>query len=221
MSRVQRADSFYSRWARIYEVISSRTPGIRAVRASAATILSPPAGGTVIEMGCATGPNFPYLRSEVGPAGTVVGIDVARGALRRSQLRIARSEWENVHSVRGDATRPPVRSADAVIGPFIVGMFDDPATTVHGWCDLVGEGGRVCLLDLAPSDRWYGPLPNLVLRTIVHASAPGRLRFRWDATRLLAERVTAAQSVLRERCHDRSGSEHWGGIIQITAGTVS
>lgn len=221
MSRERRADAFYSRWARVYELIALRTPGIRGIRREAVGRLDPPSGGIVTDMGCATGPNFGYLRDAVGPDGAVVGVDVARGALGRASASIDRSAWDNVHVVAGDATRPPIVRADAVFAGFVLGMFARPADAVSHWCDLLGAGGRIGLLDFVPNDRWYAVAPNLVLRGLILASAPGRVRFRRDAMKLLASRVEAGHDVLEARCTDRVVTTHWGGIVRIHTGTVA
>ncbi|MFW5920020.1 MAG: methyltransferase domain-containing protein, partial [Halanaeroarchaeum sp.] len=128
---------FYGRWVRLYDVIARSLPGVRRLRERAVAALELDPGDTVVEMGTGTGANLPFLRDAVGSTGTVVGVDVTRPVLDRSRSLIERREWDNVHLVRGDATRSPVRAADAVLATFVVGMFEDPADAVHGWCDLV------------------------------------------------------------------------------------
>ncbi|MFB6296832.1 MAG: class I SAM-dependent methyltransferase, partial [Halobacteriales archaeon] len=130
-------DRFYSRWAGAYDLLASRAPGIAAVRERSADALALDAGDTVVEMGCGTGVNLPYLRERVGSGGRVVGVDLAAGVLARADRRITRAGWANVSVLRGDARRPPVERADAVLATFVVGMFDDPAAAVERWCDLL------------------------------------------------------------------------------------
>ncbi|KTG26207.1 class I SAM-dependent methyltransferase, partial [Haloferax profundi] len=141
------AQSFYTRWATLYDTIARRTPGVGRLRHDAADALGVDAGDTVVEMGCGTGANLPYLADRVGPEGTVVGVDFAPGVLDVARDRMAASP--NVHLVRADATRPPLTDVDAVLATFVSGMFADPADVVSSWADLVGPGGRLCLVDLA------------------------------------------------------------------------
>lgn len=220
MSRLDRADAFYSRWARVYDLVARWTPGIRHIRQQAVDHLDPAVGETVLDMGCGTGPNFPPLRERVGPAGTIVGVDVAEGALTRAAGTIDRAAWENVHIVRGDATHPPVASADAVIAGFVLGMFENPASAVHDWCDLVDPGGHVALVHFAPSERRDAPLGNLLLRGIILGSTPGRRQLGGEAMALLKRRVAAGHDALASRSRDLERSTHWGGIVQLRVGTI-
>lgn len=220
MSRLDRADAFYSRWARVYDLVARWTPGIRHIRRQAVNRIDPAPGETVLDMGCGTGPNFPPLRDRVGAAGTIVGVDVAAGALARAAGSIDRAAWSNVHVLRGDATRPPVESADAVLAGFVLGMFEDPASVVHDWCDLVGPDGRVALVHFAPSERGDAPLGNFLLRGIIFASTPGRNQLGGDAMSLLKRRVAAGHDALASRSRELERSTHWGGIVQLRVGTI-
>ncbi|ERG89729.1 MAG: methylase involved in ubiquinone/menaquinone biosynthesis, partial [halophilic archaeon J07HX5] len=107
-------DSFYDRWTRLYDRVAT-APGVRSWRGWAARSLALEAGDTVLEPGCGTGANFPYLREAVGHAGTVVGVDLVGAMLDRAQTRAADAGWQNVHAVRADATRLPVGQVDAVL----------------------------------------------------------------------------------------------------------
>ena len=69
---VSTAQAFYGRWARLYDLIAT-FPGVGSWRARAVDSLGLSAGDRVVEMGCGTGANFPYLRERVGPEGQVVG----------------------------------------------------------------------------------------------------------------------------------------------------
>ncbi|ELY94894.1 type 11 methyltransferase [Natrialba chahannaoensis JCM 10990] len=114
------AQEFYGRWARLYDLIARQTPGIARLRRRAAAACRLERGDTVVEMGCGTGANLPYLREQVGPEGTVIGIDFTRPVLERARVMIADRGYENVHVVRGDATEPPFAAvADVGLGSSI------------------------------------------------------------------------------------------------------
>ncbi len=102
------AGEFYTRWASLYDRLATEAPLVSRLRAALAEALGPNTGDVVVEMGCGTGANLPYFRERVGPAGTVIGVDVSRGVIDRARTRIEQNGWENVHLVRADATRPPV-----------------------------------------------------------------------------------------------------------------
>jgi ubiquinone/menaquinone biosynthesis C-methylase UbiE len=212
------AQQFYGRWARVYDAVARRTPGVGSVRADLADALALQPGDTVVEMGCGTGANVPHLRERVGPEGRVVGVDFTRPALDRAR---AASPWDNVSFARGDATAPPVDGpVDAVVATFVVGMLPDPARAVGDWVDLLAPDGRVGLLDAASSRRWYATPANLAFRGFVRASAPSPTRWRRDEspTDVLDRRVADARDALRRRTRSVAESEHALGFLHLAVG---
>ena len=221
MTSGDRADTYYTRWSALYDQVARRTPGISTLREETVEQLDPPAGGIVVEMGCGPGPNFPFLRDASGHTGTVVGIDVARGAVQRADGRIRTNGWPNVHAIRGDASRSPLVAADAILATFVVGMFDDPARLVDDWCDVVGPGGRIGLLHFSRTGRWHAGLSNRALDLLVTISSPGTVRYRTGRSRRLDRRIRAGTDQLAERCEEVRTKRLWGGVIRLDTGTVS
>ena len=221
---VAATQSFYTRWALVYDAVARHTPGIGGLREAAVDALGLAPGDTVVEMGCGTGANLPYLRERVGPGGRVVGVDFTPGVVRVARDRVAAEEWENVGVVRGDATRPPVdpAEADAVFASFVSGMLADPAGAVRDWASLAGPGGRIGLLDLAQSTRAWGAPLNLLFRGLVVASAPPGSRFGGGESpvRSLDRRVAAAHRELRSSCADLTRDTRALGFARVSAGTV-
>ena len=217
----KQTDSFYTRWAGVYEHIERWTPGISSLRRQTVGAMGVETGSTIVDMGCGPGPNFPFLRSAVGPTGAIVGIDLAAGALPRAQRVVRDNGWENVHPVRGDARHPPLDEADAVLATFVVGMFDDPATVIDEWCDFVGPGGAIGLLHFAQADGRYRFITNPALEALVALSTPGSRRLSRRSASLLDERIRIAHSQLQHRCTDVICATHWGGVIHRSSGTVA
>jgi phosphatidylethanolamine/phosphatidyl-N-methylethanolamine N-methyltransferase len=215
------AQEFYGRWAGLYDVIARRTPGIPSLRGRAAAACRLERGATVVEMGCGSGANLPYLREQVGPEGTVMGIDFTGPILERA--REATAEYDNVHVVRGDATQPPIDGgADAVLATFVVGMLEDPAGAVDDWCDLVGPGGHVLLANAARSEEWYAPPVNAVFRAIVVLSTPPTTKLRYEnAPHLrLNAKIDAAHAALRARSIAIAEESHVFGVVRLTGGRL-
>ena len=219
------AREFYGRWASLYDVVARRTPGIPRLRRRAAAACRLEPGDTVVEMGCGTGANLPYLRERVGPGGTVVGVDFTGPVLERAHELTA--EYDNVHVVRGDATQPPLGSleagtVDALLATFVVGMLEDPAGAVDDWCDLVGPGGHVVLANAARSDEWYAPPVNAVFRAIVVLSTPPttKLRYEDDPHLRLDEKIDAAHDRLRERSTAVADGTAVFGVVRLTGGRL-
>ncbi len=177
-------ERFYNRWVRLYDAVAT-APGVGVWRERAVGTLSLSAGETVLDVGCGTGANFPYLRAQVGPAGTVVGIDLADRMVRRARTRARRSGWENVHVLRGDAGHLPVDKVDAVLSTFVVGMFPEPAPVIKEWIRSVSPDRRITILNAKPSDRPVMAPVNLLFRAFVRLTTPDkRLRLRSPATAL-------------------------------------
>ncbi|NUC72443.1 methyltransferase domain-containing protein [Haloterrigena sp. SYSU A558-1] len=217
------AREFYGRWADLYDLVARRTPGIPKLRRRGAAACRLEPGDTVVEMGCGTGANLPYLRERVGPEGTVVGVDFTGPVLERARELTA--EYDNVHVVRGDATQPPLAAdsdVDAVLATFVVGMLADPAGAVDDWCDLVGPGGHVVLANAASSREWYAPAVNAVFRAIVVLSTPPttKLRYEDDPHRRLDEKIRAAHARLRERSTAVADERHVFGVVRLTGGEL-
>jgi ubiquinone/menaquinone biosynthesis C-methylase UbiE len=213
---------FYGRWAGLYDRIAT-APGVARWRRAAARRVAEP-GDTVVEMGCGSGANLPFLRERVGPGGRVVGVDVTRPLLERARERVA--PHGNVSVLRGDATRPPVDSADAVLATFVCGLFEDPALVVDGWCDLVGAGGRVALLDATATDDPRGRPLNPLFRAFVAAGSPATgavdvLRAPFGrAGSSLARRVAASRAALTDRAGERRYETFALGFVGLLSGRV-
>ncbi|GAB7017889.1 class I SAM-dependent methyltransferase [Halostagnicola bangensis] len=213
------AQAFYGRWAQLYDLLARKTPGIATLRRRATSACRLEPGDTVVEMGCGTGANLPFLREAVGPEGAVVGIDFTEPVLRRA--RDLTAPYENVHVVRGDATMPPISGpVDAVIATFVVGMLSDPDGAVDDWCELVGSGGHLVLVNAARSRRWYGPPVNAVFHAITVLSTPPttKLRYEKPPTERLDERIGKAHDELRENAVAVAHETHAFGVVRLTGG---
>jgi ubiquinone/menaquinone biosynthesis C-methylase UbiE len=217
---VETTQAFYSRWARLYDALARRTPGVGSLRQRAADRLAPPAGGVVVDMGCGTGANLPYLRDRVGPTGRVLGVDFTPGVLAVARKRVTDTD---IGVVRGDATRPPVAEADAVFASFVSGMLTAPGEAVRTWADIVGPGGRLGLLDLARSTHPVGRPLNDVFRLVVRATSPPGTRSRLTDSPavLLDRRVVDAHTALADCCHDVEHETGALGYARLTVGTVA
>ncbi|WP_458185062.1 class I SAM-dependent methyltransferase [Haladaptatus sp. NG-WS-4] len=217
------AQQFYGRWARLYDVLASATPGLSQLRERAVAQLALSSGDTVVEMGCGTGANVPHLRERVGPEGRVIGVDFTRGMIEQACARVEREGWENVHLVQADATTfEPCEEVDAVLATFVVGMLDDPYTVVGHWTDWIRPGGHLALLDAGQSTHPYSWPLNQAFRGLVVASTPGGgLDFERPPWSVLDERIAEARRALGERATEVRDSEHVMGIVRIASGRVS
>nr|WP_049947544.1 methyltransferase domain-containing protein [Candidatus Halobonum tyrrellensis] len=213
------APEFYTAFARVYDALARRGPGVARLREALAGALDPKSGDAVVEMGCGTGANHRHVRERVGPTGTYLGVDFSPGV-----LSVAREREPDADFVRADATRPPVRdgAADACCAAFVSGMLGDPAAAVCEWAALTGPGGRLALLDLARTTREGWRALNPGFRLFVRAGSPPGTATSLDAspTASLDARVVAAHRALREVCTDVEYRTLAGGFARVSAGTV-
>jgi SAM-dependent methyltransferase len=110
----------------------------------AVTELAVPAGGVVADVGCGTGRALPALRASVGPAGTVIGVDLTEEMLAAAVLR-GRSGLAML--VLADAARLPLRPAvlDAVFAAGLVSHLRDPVAGLTELARVCRPGGRLAL----------------------------------------------------------------------------
>ena len=212
-------ETFYGTAAGLYDLVAS-APGVQSWRRQAAESLSLSPGETVVEVGCGTGSNFPSRRDRVGATGRVVGVDLVPAMLGEAQNRIERAGWENVYVVRGDATRPPISKADALVSTFVVGMLDDPGGAVREWIRCVRPGGRITLLNAARTERPLARPLNLPLRLFVRLTAPGYRLRPGSPTKALEQRWDDACDALFEGTVDHHEERLGMGLVPLASGRV-
>lgn len=213
--------SFYGRFARLYDAFAT-VPLFSAWRSAAVDALDLSEGDTVVEMGCGTGANLRFLRESVGPEGRVVGVDLTRSMLE--QARVHTVEYRNVQLVQGDASRPPIERADAVLGSFVVGLLPDAASAVEEWCAIAD--GRVALLDGAPSHHPVGRLLNPAFGTAVSLATPAdslseTIRDRpasAEARNQLDSAVQESRNTLVDSTTDRRYESFMLGFVGLLSG---
>ena len=123
-------------------------------RFGAATVARLPlaAGHTVLDLCCGAGASAIPAARAVGPAGRVVGIDVAEPLLAMARGRAARDGLANIGFRCGDATRTALPDAgfDAVICVFGVFFAADMAGFVAEMWRLVRPGGVLAITTWGP-----------------------------------------------------------------------
>lgn len=143
---------FYNRWTKAYDIFSSN-PVINNWREEAAESLNLKPGSTVIDIGCGTGANMPFLSDQVGSDGTVICVDLSEDPLRMAQKRANNETLHNVDFLRADANNMPLTTADAYFASFSIAMLPNTLQTVKYWCNALDKGSKICILDVVKAQE--------------------------------------------------------------------
>lgn len=209
---------FWNRW------LAEPLTGIEALRARTVAQLELQEGDSVLDIGCGTGLNLPYLVEAVGESGRVVALDYSEGMLAKARERVQEKAWDNVVLVQGDAAVLAGVDGpfDAVMSTWALGIVDDLPRALESAVDVLKPGGRLAILDLHRTRAQRGlrrildPLLHAVLRLSGVDSREdlddARLRQRWaDGKRSLRH---ALVDVSEESNVDGSGFLLWGQAAQ-------
>jgi SAM-dependent methyltransferase len=211
--RADRIREGYGQWARIYDWFARATVSVGGVRRGCVDALDLAPGDTVVEFGCGPGVNLPALREAVGPDGRVVGVDITGPMLGRARGLVDRRGWENVSLIRGDATRPPIATADGVLATFVTSLFPDAYDVVDRWCDIADS---VVVANFAPHGNRAA---NAALWGFTRLNARLFDAAEGDALAQLEARTAASRAALADRMDSVETTRHLFGIIEINAGS--
>jgi ubiquinone/menaquinone biosynthesis C-methylase UbiE len=196
--------SWYDWFANVYDRSLERL--YRDARVAAAAALRPAPDHTVLDLPCGTGQSFDVL-APVLTHGTLVGVDLSAGMLRRASARAARNDWSHVRLLRSDVHALSTADVGARVDRLHVflGLSAFPRweqAFEHLW-QLLAPGGRAVVVDVhAARLGLQGRLVNLV------AGADIRRR-TWEPLERLAINFTREDLPFRR--------EH-GGQIFLAAG---
>src|SRR5712692_717764 len=118
-----------------FELLFLLPPGIRR---KAVDRLQLKPGDSVLEIGCGTGRNLPFLHEAVGPQGHIFGVDLSEGILSKARQLCTKRKWDNVTLIHSDASSYTVH--DAVSGViFSLSYSTIPShkeVLLHAWKQL-------------------------------------------------------------------------------------
>jgi ubiquinone/menaquinone biosynthesis C-methylase UbiE len=126
-------------------------------------------GQAVLDLCCGAGASALPAARAVGPAGRVLGIDVAAPLLDLARTKAARQGLANIEFRHGDATRTglPGGCFDAVVCVFGVFFAPDMTTFVAEMWRLVRPGGTLAITTWGPG--LFEPASNLFWECISEA----------------------------------------------------
>ena len=130
---------------------------VRAYRKAAVESLNLVPGDTVVDLGCGTGLNFGLLQKQVGPQGSIIGVDLSDGMLRQAQSRIERIGWKNVNLVQADmAEYSFLHRTDGILSTLALTMSPKYDQIVQRAAEVLQPGKRMSIFELKKPERWPG-----------------------------------------------------------------
>ncbi len=167
-------------------------------------------GMRVVEMGCGSGEMACWLAAQVGPGGSVVGVDQSAAQLDVARRLAAERGLRNVTFAVGEATAPglPPATFDLAYCRLVLMHLPDPTAGVRALHDLVRPGGAVVAVEMDLTRYLCDPPSALVDRFFalnvavgdargVHFRLASSLHRAFDAVGLTDVAATAALPLLR------------------------
>ncbi|MAA75147.1 MAG: hypothetical protein CMN28_10610 [Salinisphaeraceae bacterium] len=149
----------YSKLARIYDpgMWLYRALGIdmEAYRKIAAGALMLKPGDTVVDLGCGTGLNFPYLQAAVGDTGKIIGVDLTPAMLEQAEQRSKKAGWANVELIEADMSSYQFPAgANGLISTLALATVADYDDIVARAARQLPQGAAFAEFDLQWPQRW-------------------------------------------------------------------
>ncbi len=178
MSQLEFDAEMSQRLERLY-----RTRDVLRRRSLVHEALAASAGERILDVGCGPGFYVAEILEQVGPGGSVVGIDASPQMLEVAARRC--QGHDNVAFHEGDATKLPVDDAgfDAAISVQVLEYVADTAAALGEFHRALRPGGRVLVWDVDWSTvSWHSAEPDRMARVLrafeehlTHPSIPRRL----------------------------------------------
>jgi demethylmenaquinone methyltransferase/2-methoxy-6-polyprenyl-1,4-benzoquinol methylase len=171
-------------------------------------------GGTVVDVACGTGQNFPLIEQAIGPDGRIIGVDLTDAMLAQAQRRIDHNGWRNISLVQADAADYAFPAeVDAIISTYALSHVPECGDVITHGAEALARGGRWVVLDLKAPDN-----PPRLLTQL--GTAVGR---RFGATdEWLARRPwEGIRAAMQDELGDLSWNELCFGTAFLAAGAAN
>ena len=212
MLNTQQIRRLYSKRAEHYDFSANLyyLNGVRinAYRREAVQTLNLQPGDTVLELGCGTGLNFPYLREAVGREGQIIAVDLTPAMLAEAQEQIQEHGWRNVELVQADTSEFAFpQDVDGIFSSFALSIMPNHRDIIRKGAEALTDRGRLVTLDLKLTSgalSFLNPIGVLITKPFGGTYEAGQ-RKPWEE--------------MRERLTDVQVKEFYFGFIYIASGT--
>ena len=165
LAAIRRVYAVWGKHPRLYAAQDAITFLGRAseIRRQAVEATGVARGGRLLEVGCGTGRNFPYIQELLGPEGRLVGFDYTEEMLSSAAELVRREGWSNVELIQGDATELDVGSEpfDGVLVALAMSVMPDHVAVIRRCQEVLRPGGALSICDAQPfteGPRFLNPL---------------------------------------------------------------
>lgn len=208
----QKVQDMYQSGAKHYDftTILFRLLGLRmkAYRSRAIEKLTLQRGDSVVELGCGTGLNFPFLLEQIGPEGQIIGVDLTPGMLEIAQSRVNRYGWENVELIQSDIVAYDFpEKVDGVLATGLFGYIPEYDQVIKAASQSLVPGGHLSILDGKQPDN----LPSWLFKIVLKLGKP----FGYTPEYFNVRPWESVERYLEETTFET----RYGGMIYILSGT--
>jgi ubiquinone/menaquinone biosynthesis C-methylase UbiE len=209
----QEVQAMYQSGAKHYDftTILFRLIGLRmkAYRSLAIRKLALQRGNCVIEFGCGTGLNFPFLMEQIGSEGRLIGVDLTPGMLDIARARVNRSGWKNVQLIQSDiAAYDFPEGVDGVLATGIFGYISEYDHVIKTASRSLAPGGQLSILD----GKQPVNLPSWLFKIVLKLGGP----FGYTPEYFNVRPWESVERYFKET----SFETRYGGMIYILSGTA-
>ena len=209
----QKVQDMYQSGAKHYDftTILFRLIGLRmkAYRSLAINKLSLRRGNCVIELGCGTGLNFPFLMEQIGPEGRLIGVDLTPGMLDIARVRVERAGWKNVELIQSDiAAYDFPEGVNGVLATALFGYIPEYDRVIKAASQALVPGGHLAILDGKQPEN----LPSWLFKIVLKLGGP----FGYTPEYFNVRPWESVERYFKET----SFETRYGGMIYILSGTL-
>src|SRR5215831_12218782 len=145
--------ALYQKQAKDYD--QSGIHGLETLRREAVKRLDLKRGDLVVDIGCGTGLNFPWLQEAIGETGRIIGVDLTDAMLEQARRRVTTEGWKNVELVQADAASYEFPAqVNGILSTFALTFLLHAQLVLQNGSRALIPGARWVVLDMAWPRAW-------------------------------------------------------------------